>query len=323
MFDAGKGEATERTLVAVFESKDLSAKAVYEKPAEANGEGNLTFYYDDEAHTGDNVVVFDVNPNTSVYDLPEWYEVSDIPPWVESDDRPIPYFNSEIDNGANRPSKIVVTFDKTFSQYKQLTSLSCWFMPAIDRSDSNKLYSPFQFDSTSFKQLEYINTASVYNLWYMFGGHENANEYAGSHITAIDLSGFDQANNLKNIDGMFANCCDLTNLILPKDFGKNCSSMSHTFFNCRALTGEYLNTALSNLNTNSVRDMSYMFASYKDSTGKTPIAQTTTLKFPKSFNTSNVETFEGMFAGYTNTQKLIITDDTPGKVGEPHKGCAN
>lgn len=187
-------------------------------------------------------------------------------------------------------------------------------MPAIDRNNNNALYHPFKFDSDNFQGLKNINTESVYNLWYMFGGHENANDYSGSHTTEINLTDFDPENKLQNLDGLFANCADLETLTLPKQFGTNCKSMSHTFFNCRALTGDYLCNALNNLVTTNVKDMSYMFASYKYYlTTKIEPSDSITLLFPTSFSFGNeLSTVEGMFAGYTNTKKLIITNNEEG-----------
>ena len=308
LFDVRTDLATERELVAVFEDAAKSAKAVYEKPTEVNGTGHLTFYYDSESHTGANIEVFDVKTDTGVYNLPAWYEESDIDPWVEGEDRPVPYFSNKIDTGIGHPETIVVNFDSSFAQFRQLTSLSCWFMPAIDRNNNNALYHPFKFDSDNFKNLQNINTESVYNLWYMFGGHENANDYSGSHTTVINLTGFDTELKLQNLDGLFANCADLETLTLPTGFGTNSKSMSHTFFNCRALTNDKLSSALNNLITRNVEDMSYMFASYKYESAT--VTESTTLLFPTTFIISNVKTVEGMFAGYTNTHKLIVSNSS-------------
>lgn len=194
-------------------------------------------------------------------------------------------------------------------------------MPAIDRSDKTKLYHPFVFDSTNFKDLDYINTENVYNLWYMFGGHENANDYSGSHTTSIDLSGFDQFGKLKNLDGMFANCADLEELTLPSKFGVNCTSMSHTFFNCRHLVEDNLANTLKQMVTDNVTDFSYMFASYKNNVDTT-ITEDTTLTFPSTFSLRSAQTVEGMFAGYTQTKKLIITNNST-KIGRPIKSLEN
>lgn len=69
----------------------------------------------------------------------------------------------------------------------------------------------------------------------MFGGHEYFNDHTGSKYTKIDISGLDLSN-LKNFDGLFANCVDLNLIVYDSGFNTaNATSMRNMFYNCQAL----------------------------------------------------------------------------------------
>lgn len=84
------------------------------------------------------------------------------------------------------------------------------------------------------------------------------------------------------------------------------------FYNCRALNGQNLTTVLSELNTSSVEDMSYMFARYVNYEEKhltelpTGVETALTFNFPDNFNTTNVKNMEGMFSGIATMQTITI-----------------
>lgn len=325
-FDAA--ERSYNRFVAIFDDGTKTAKAVYKKSETFNAdkEATLTFVYDNESH--DNAdYVFDVKSNASMTNLPDWYEDAGLPNWVDGENRPMRKFAEQIDTGNEntRPGLIKIDFDSSFADFKDLQSLSGWFNPGISRADDNKLYCPFKFDSENFSGLHNIDTANIYNVEYMFGGHENSNMISGAHIDEINLTNFDKANNLKNINAMFAGCLDLDDLTLHPEFGKNCVSMSKTFMNCKKIgdnTDEEsgITKLVKNLNISNVADMSYMFAQYKiptsdDGSSLNAEENSTELIFPGTFHIERtLSNIEGMFAGFTDTQELTITGGGGGRL---------
>ena len=303
--------ATGVTFVANFVSNEKTPKAVFKKSDNDDGTGELKFFFDTDDHSADEgaLAVYPVVPNTSDYNLPAWYRNS-MESWTYGDSHPIPKFQTVIEE--NAPNGIQAVFDVTFADYKELRSMSCWFMSTMS-NDEKSIYPGFTIEGQIKMDLGNVPTDCLNNVAYMFGGHEVFNDHMGSKVKAISLSGFDQQQHMKNFNYMFANCIDLEFM----DFGgyktDKIKSMKGLFYNCRALNGENLYRTLQNLVTNNVEDMSYMFARYVSYEEKhltelpSGVPTALTFNFPDNFVTINVKNMEGMFSGIATMQTITIT----------------
>ena len=112
------------------------------------------------------------------------------------------------------------------------TSTYCWFA--------------YMNDVEEIIHLDYLNTASVTNMNYMF--------YDCSSLTSLDLSGFNTAN-VTDMNSMFYYCSSLTSLDLSGFNTEKVTNMYCMFYYCSSLTS----LDLSGFNTANVADMSYMF----------------------------------------------------------------
>ena len=176
------------------------------------------------------------------------------------------------------------------------------------------LVTPFAFDSDHFKGLSNICMDHVWNVKYMFGGHEYFNDINGSKaFETIDLTGLDMSK-LNNLDAMFANCLNLKSITWPKGF--DCSkitSMYKTFFNCDALYGDDLLNVLDGLDTSNVTDMSYMFAKrhfYDEEQQLQNEAIDIDYIFPSTFTVASVTNMTRMFAGNEFAKSINIKTQT-------------
>lgn len=125
-----------------------------------------------------------------------------------------------------------VVFEPSFADVAP-TSLCAWFRDCVNLTDV-----------TGFN---YLNTANVTNMSYMFSG--------ATAIQGIDLSGLSTAN-VTAMQYMFYNCTSLQSLTLTGLNTEKVTNMSYMFQNCAALT----TLDLSSFNTLKVSDMRSMFS---------------------------------------------------------------
>ena len=151
-----------------------------------------------------------------------------------------------------------IVFDKSFSTYTP-TSLFRFF------KNLTKL--------ETITGLEYLNTAKVTDMSYMF---DNC-----SSLTSLDVTHFNTAN-VTNMSSMFSSCSSLTSLDVTHFNTAKVTDMSYMFCRCLSLTSldvTYFNTA-------KVTDMSYMFSS----------CFSLTSLYLTNFNTEKVTNMSDMFS---------------------------
>ena len=151
-----------------------------------------------------------------------------------------------------------IVFDKSFSTYTP-TSLFRFF------KNLTKL--------ETITGLEYLNTAKVTDMSYMF---DNC-----SSLTSLDVTHFNTAN-VTNMSSMFSSCPSLTSLDVTHFNTAKVTDMSYMFCRCLSLTSldvTYFNTA-------KVTDMSYMFSS----------CFSLTSLYLTNFNTEKVTNMSDMFS---------------------------
>ncbi len=214
-------------------------------------EGNtvLTFYYDDQKNMrgGMNVGPLDYTRDSSGdYNIPDR-------PWE-----------------TNIGDITTVVFDPSFADNTTLTSTAFWFT----RMDK----------MATLTGLEYLNTANVTDMRYMFANC--------SALSAIDVSSLNTSAVL-NMDGMFSNCSGLSALSFENFNTSKVNSMTGMFYGCSNLRS----IDVSSFNTASVTDMSGMFYSCTN-------LQSLDLS---SFNTANVTDMGVMFAECASLQTLNIS----------------
>ena len=209
----------------------------------------LTFYYDTKkkSNNGMNVLAtWDVNWNTGTFVVKmEWYN--------------------------QRNTITTVVFDKSFADYKDLTSTEYWF------SGCNNLATIIDIDN--------LNTENVTNMAYMF--------YGCSGLTSLDVSNFNTANVTK-MSSMFSGCSSLTSLDVSNFNTSNVTDMSSMFYGCSGLTS----LDLSNFNTANVTNMNDMFY---DCSGLTSLDLS-------NFNTTNVKYMSFMFYGCSGLMSLDVSN---------------
>ncbi len=133
--------------------------------------------------------------------------------------------------------------------------------------------------------LEYLNTANVEFMDYMFHGC--------SALTSLDLTNFNTAN-VTDMNSMFYRCSALTSLDLKNFNTAKVTNMSFIFYGCSAL--ESLN--LTNFNTANVTDMNHMFY---DCSALESLVIT-------NFNTAKVSDMSYMFMGCSALTSLDLTN---------------
>ena len=189
-----------------------------------------------------------------------------------------------------------IVFDKSFSTYTP-TSLNGFF------AKLKKL--------ETITGLEYLNTAKVTNMRYMFSGC--------SSLTSLDVTHFNTAN-VTDMSDMFSGCSSLTSLDVTHFNTAKVTDMYSMFYSCSSLTSldvTHFNTAnvtdmcnmfsscssltsldATHFNTANVTDMSYMFYS---------CSSLTSLDVT-NFNTAKVTNMENMFSNCSSLTSLDVTN---------------
>ena len=191
--------------------------------------------------------------------------------WVE-DKQTVDDINNNLGNG----TIVHIVFDKSFSTYTP-TSLSRFF------KDLTKL--------ETITGLEYLNTAKVTDMSYMF--------YYCSSLTSLDVTHFNTAN-VRNMERMFYCCSSLTSLDVTHFNTEKVTVMSSMFRGCSSLTS----LDVTHFNTANVRNMSYMFTS---------CSSLTSLDVTY-FNTANVTDMHYMFSNCVALTSLYLTNFNTEKV---------
>ena len=151
-----------------------------------------------------------------------------------------------------------IVFDKSFSTYTP-TSLFRFFM------NLTKL--------ETITGLEYLNTAKVTDMSYMFS--------SCSSLTSLDVTHFNTAN-VTNMSSMFSSCLSLTSLDVTHFNTAKVTDMSYMFCRCLSLTS----LDVTYFNTTNVTDMSYMFSR----------CVALTSLYLTNFNTEKVTDMNNMFS---------------------------
>ena len=185
--------------------------------------------------------------------------------WVE-DKMTVEDMNEKLGNG----TIVHIVFDKSFSSYTS-TSLRGFFQ------NLTKL--------ETITGLEYLNTAKVTDMGYMFSDC--------SKLTSLDVTHFNTAK-VTDMSTMFYNCSSLTSLDVTHFNTANVTDMSYMFQNCLKLPS----LDVTNFNTAKVTDMSYMFTSCK----KLPSLDVT------NFNTAKVTDMSSMFSSCSKLPSLDVTN---------------
>ena len=180
-----------------------------------------------------------------------------------------------------------IIFDESFKTYAP-TSLKDFFISC------NAL--------ETISGLEYLNTANVENMSYMF--------YDCSALKSLDLTNFNTAN-VTYMYGMFDGCSALESLNLTNFNTAKVENMSSMFYDCSAL--KFLD--LTNFNTAKVEYMNNMFdgCSALESLNLT------------NFNTAKVEYMNYMFDGCSALESLNLTNFNTAEVTNMSymfKGCS-
>ena len=191
--------------------------------------------------------------------------------WVE-DKKMVAYINEKLGNGTIKH----IVFDKSFSTYTP-TSLNGFF------AKLKKL--------ETITGLEYLNTAKVTNMRYMFSGC--------SSLTSLDVTHFNTAN-VTDMSDMFSGCSSLTSLDVTHFNTAKVTDMYSMFYSCSSLTS----LDVTHFNTANVTDMSRMFE----------ICQTLTSLDVTKFNTANVTNMHRMFYSCSSLTSLDVTNFNTAKV---------
>ena len=180
-----------------------------------------------------------------------------------------------------------IVFDESFKTYAP-TSLSVFF------------YGCETLETIS--GLEYLNTANVEFMNYMFNGC--------SALKSLDLTNFNTAK-VTNMGNMFEGCSALKSLDLTNFNTANVTDMSFMFKGCSALKS----LDLTNFNTAKVTNMSFMFHG---------CSALTSLDLT-NFNTANVTDMCFMFNGCSALTSLDLTNFNTAKVTHMNnmfEGCS-
>ena len=164
-----------------------------------------------------------------------------------------------------------IVFDKSFNTYAP-TSLNSFF----------KNLSSLE----TITDLEYLNTANVTDMSYMFHKCEN--------LTELNLSNLNTAN-VTDMSSMFNSCRNLTSLDLSKFNTTNVTNMSHMFSECTVLAS----LDFSKFNTENVTEMISMFYS---------CGNLTSLDL-SNFNTAKVMNMSYMFNKCSDLQTIYVSDN--------------
>ena len=150
--------------------------------------------------------------------------------------------------------------------------------------------------------LEYLNTANVEFMDYMFNGC--------SALKSLDLTKFNTAK-VTDMNNMFYGCSALTSLDLTNFNTANVTNMGNMFEGCSALKS----LDLTNFNTANVTNMSFMFHG---------CSALTSLDLT-NFNTAKVKFMDSMFNGCSALTSLDLTNFNTAKVvnmNNMFEGCS-
>ena len=191
--------------------------------------------------------------------------------WVE-DKMTVDAINKRLGNG----TIVHIVFDKSFCTYTP-TSLFQFFC--------------YLSKLETITGLEYLNTANVTDMSYMF--------YSCSSLTSLDVTHFNTAN-VTDMESMFSSCSSLTSLDVSHFNTANVTNMSYMFSICVALTS----LDVTNFDTANVTDMTRMFMG---------CSSLTSLDVT-NFNTANVTDMSYMFANCVALTSLYLTNFNTAKV---------
>ena len=211
--------------------------------------------------------------------------------WVE-DKMTVDAINKRLGNG----TIVHIVFDKSFCTYTP-TSLFQFFC--------------YLSKLETITGLEYLNTANVTDMSYMFSScssltsldvtHFNTANVTDMHcmfedcssLTSLDVTHFNTAN-VTDMESMFSSCSSLTSLDVSHFNTANVTNMSYMFSICVALTS----LDVTNFDTANVTDMTRMFM---DCSSLTSLDVT-------NFNTANVTDMSYMFANCAALTSLYLTN---------------
>ena len=185
---------------------------------------------------------------------------------VVKDRMTVAAINNKLGNG----TIVHIVFDKSFSTYTP-TSLYCFF------ENLKKL--------ETITGLEYLNTATVKDMSYMF--------FNCSSLTSLDVTHFNTAN-VTDMSSMFSNCSSLTSLDVTHFNTAKVTNMTHMFNSCSSLTS----LDVTHFNTAKVTNMRFMFSSCSSL-----ISLDVT-----HFNTANVTYMNNMFSTCSKLTSLDVTN---------------
>ena len=191
---------------------------------------------------------------------------------VVKDRMTVAAINNKLGNG----TIVHIVFDKSFSTYTP-TSLYCFF------ENLKKL--------ETITGLEYLNTATVKDMSYMF--------FNCSSLTSLDVTHFNTAN-VTDMSSMFSNCSSLTSLDVTHFNTAKVTNMPHMFNSCSSLTS----LDVTHFNTANVTDMSSMFSN---------CSSLTSLDVTH-FNTAKVTNMTHMFNSCSSLTSLDVTHFNTAKV---------
>ena len=191
---------------------------------------------------------------------------------VVKDRMTVAAINNKLGNG----TIVHIVFDKSFSTYTP-TSLYCFF------ANLKKL--------ETITGLEYLNTATVKDMSYMF--------FNCSSLTSLDVTHFNTAN-VTDMSSMFSNCSSLTSLDVTHFNTAKVTNMPHMFNSCSSLTS----LDVTHFNTANVTDMSSMFSN---------CSSLTSLDVTH-FNTAKVTNMPHMFNSCSSLTSLDVTHFNTAKV---------
>ena len=198
----------------------------------------------------------------------------------------VAFINEKLGNG----TIVHIVFDKSFSTYtptslfrffKNLTKLET--ITGLEYLNTAKVTDmSYMFDNcSSLTSLDvtHFNTANVTNMSSMFSSYPS--------LTSLDVTHFNTAK-VTDMSYMFCRCLSLTSLDVTYFNTTNVTDMSYMFSRCVALTSLYL----TNFNTEKVTDMNNMFSYCR---------ALTTIYASSKFVTTQVSNSSGMF---NNCEKL-------------------
>ena len=210
--------------------------------------------------------------------------------WVE-DKMTVNAINKRLGNG----TIVHIVFDKSFSTYTP-TSLFQFFC--------------YLSKLETITGLEYLNTANVTDMSYMFYScssltsldvtHFNTANVTDMHcmfedcssLTSLDVTHFNTAK-VTDMESMFSSCSSLTSLDVSHFNTANVTNMNSMFENCSSLTS----LDVTNFNTAEVTDMYNMFSN----------CVALTSLYLTNFNTENVTDMGNMFFGCSSLTTIYAS----------------